>query len=363
MGGMAGERNGIVREESKDFLKHLVSTPSPSGFEERIQAVCRDYAERFVDTVYKDVHGNQYFVRNPDAPLRVMLAGHVDEIGLMVNYIDDQGFISFTPIGGVDASVLDGQRVVIHGTKGPVHGVIGRKAIHLMDEEERGKALKIHELWIDIAAKDREDAESVVMVSDPITIDAGYMELRNNCAVARAFDDRIGAFVVLEAMRLLEGRDIQCGVYCVTTVQEEIGLRGAQTSAHHCNPHAGIAVDVAHATDSPLLDVKRHGKNTLGGGPILHRGSNINPVVERQLAHVAQVHGIPVQMKATPRGTGTDANAMQLSRDGVATGLIGIPNRYMHSPVEMIHFGDVEYASRLIAEWIAALPADANFIP
>src|SRR5690606_19490221 len=171
MGGMEGERDGIVREESKDFLKHLVSTPSPSGFEERIQAVCRDYAERFVDTVYKDVHGNQYFVRNPDAPLRVMLAGHVDEIGLMVNYIDDQGFISFTPIGGVDASVLDGQRVVIHGTKGPVHGVIGRKAIHLMDEEERGKALKMHELWIDIAAKDREDAESVVMVSDPITID------------------------------------------------------------------------------------------------------------------------------------------------------------------------------------------------
>jgi endoglucanase len=302
-------------------------------------------------------------VRNEDAPLRIMLAGHVDEIGLMVNFIDDQGFIAFVPIGGVDPSVLDGQRVVVHGTKGPVPGVIGRKAIHLTDEEERGKPLKFHELWVDIGAKDREDAESVVMVSDPITIDAGYLELRNDCAVARAFDDRIGAFVILEAMRLLAGRDIQCAVFCVTTVQEEIGLRGAITSSHSCKPHAGLAVDVAHATDSPLLDQKRYGKNTLGGGPILHRGSNINPVVERQLAHVAKEHGIPVQMKATPRGTGTDANAMQLSRDGVATGLIGIPNRYMHSPVEMVHFGDVENASRLIAEWIASLPADANFLP
>ncbi len=352
-----------MRSESKDFLKRLVSTPSPSGFEEQIQELCRLYAEPFVDTVSKDVHGNQYFVRNADAPLRIMLAGHVDEIGLMVNYIDDQGFIAFCPIGGVDPSVLDGQRVVVHGTKGPVPGVIGRKAIHLMDEEERGKPLKFHELWVDIAAKDREDAESAVMVSDPITIDAGFLELRNDCAVARAFDDKVGAFVILEAMRLLADREIQCAVHCVTTVQEEIGLRGAITSAHKCNPHAGIAVDVAHATDSPLLDIKRHGKHTLGGGPILHRGSNINPVVERQLAHVAKEHAIPVQMKATPRGTGTDANAMQLSRDGVATGLIGIPNRYMHSPVEMVHFGDVEHASRLIAEWIAALPLDADFLP
>jgi tetrahedral aminopeptidase len=324
--------------------------------------VCREYAAGFVDEVYKDVHGNQFFVRNPGCPLRIMLAGHVDEIGLMVNYIDDKGFLSFEAIGGVDPSVLDGQRVVVHGRHGPVHGVIGRKAIHLTDEEERGKPLKMHELWIDIGAKDKDDAESVIMVSDPVTVDVGFVELRNECAVARAFDDRIGAFVVLEAMRLLVGRPIQCTVYCVTTVQEEIGLRGARTSAHSCDPQAGIAVDVAHATDSPLLDMKRYGRFTLGGGPIIHRGSNVNPVVERQIAHVAKEHDIPVQMKATPCGTGTDANAMQLNRDGVATGLIGIPNRYMHSPVEMIHFGDVEQASILIAEWIAALPEDVSFI-
>lgn len=352
-----------MRQESLDFLKRLLSTPSPSGFEERVQAVCREYVAPYVDEVYKDVHGNQYAVRNKQAPLRVMLAGHVDEIGLMVNTIDDKGFIGFVPIGGVDAATLPGQRLVVHGRKGPVAGVIGRKAIHLTPPDDRKKFTDFHEMWIDIGAKDKKDAEKLVAIGDPITIDVGYMELRDHMVVARALDDRIGAFVCLETMRLLEKRKIEVAVYCVTTVQEEIGLRGATTSAYGCNPHAGIAVDVAWATDHPRGDGDRYGHTKINGGPILDRGPNINPTVLAGLVRTAEKHKIPVQHRAAPKSTGTDANVMQLSRDGVATAIIGIPNRYMHTPVELVSLKDVELASKLIAEWVCALKKDASFVP
>lgn len=352
-----------MRKASLDFLKEMITTPSPSGFEENIQKLCKRYVSPFVDKVYKDVHGNQYAVRNPDAELRVMLAGHVDEIALMVNDIDDKGFLGIVPIGGVDPSVLDGQRVVVHGAGGPVPGIVGRTAIHLTEPEERGKPLKMHQLWIDIGAKDRKDAEKLVAVSDPITLDAGFLELRDNKVVARAFDDRVGAFVVLEAMRLVADRKLRCAVYCVTTVQEEIGLRGAVTSAYGCKPHVGVAVDVDHATDYPGMDPRRHGRVAINGGPTIARGANINPVVWRQLTDIAKKKKIPWQTSAAPRGTGTDANAMQLSRGGVATGLIGIPNRYMHSPVEVVSLTDVEHAARLIAEWLCMLKPGMDFIP
>ncbi len=352
-----------MRKESLDFLKRLLSTPSPSGFEEKIQKVCRAYMLPYTRKIHKDVHGNQYHVLNEKADIRIMLAGHVDEIGLMVNTIDEQGFLGFVPIGGVDSAVLGGQRVQVHGAKGPVGGVIGRKAIHLMAREERGKPLKTHEMWVDIGANDKKDAEKLVAIGDPITIDVGYQELRNDKVVARAMDDRIGAFVALEATRLLARRKLHVAVYCVTTVQEEIGLRGAATSSYGCNPHAGLAVDVAWATDHPRGEGDRHGQTRLGGGPIISRGPNINPVVHKGLLTAAKKHKIPVQHIAAARATGTDANAMQLSRGGTATAVVGIPNRYMHTPVEMVSLKDVEQASRLIAEWICGLKPNASFIP
>jgi putative aminopeptidase FrvX len=352
-----------MRKQSLDFLKKLLSTPSPSGFEEKIQEVCKAYAKPFVDKIYKDVHGNQYHVRNEKAKLRVMLAGHVDEIALMVHHIDDKGFLQFQAIGGVDPSVLDGQRVHVHTEKGPISGVIGRRAIHLTDAEDRGKAMKMHDLWIDIGSKDKKESQKHVAIGDPATIDAGFIELLNGRVVARAMDDRIGAFICLEAMRLLQGRKIQCAVYCVTTVQEEIGLRGATTSAYGCDPHVGIAVDVGHATDHPNCDNKRYGSFKLDEGPIITRGPNINPIVWRGLIDVAKKKKIPYQMEGAPRGTGTDANAMQLSRGGVATGLIHVPNRYMHSPVEMVTLKDAENCAQLLAEWIATLTPNMNFIP
>lgn len=352
-----------MRNESLLFLKKLLATPSPSGFESEIQKVCKSYVKPFVDKVYKDVHGNQYAVKNPGAKMRVMLAGHVDEIALMINHIDNEGFLGFLPIGGVDASILDGQRVQIHTAKGDVTGVIGRRAIHLTDVADRGKPLQMHQLWIDIGAKNAKDAERSVAIGDPATIDVGFVELKNGRVVARAMDDRIGAFVVLEAMRLIAKRNVQCAVYCVTTVQEEIGLRGATTSAYECDPHVGVAVDVSHATDHPDCDSKRFGQFYLDAGPILHRGPNMNPVVAKQLVDIARRKKIPYQMEAAPRGTGTDANAMQLSRGGVATALIGVPNRYMHSPVEMVSLKDAENCARLLADWICSLKPGMNFVP
>ncbi|HRK35166.1 MAG TPA: M42 family metallopeptidase [Candidatus Hydrogenedentes bacterium] len=352
-----------MRKQSLDFLKKLLSTPSPSGFEERIQAVCKAYAKPYVDKIYKDVHGNQYHVKNPNAKLRVMLAGHVDEIALMVHHIDDKGFLGFQAIGGVDPSVLDGQRVHVHTEHGTLSGVIGRRAIHLTDAEDRGKPMKFQDLWIDIGAKDKKEAQKHVDIGDPATIDAGFIELLNGRAVARAMDDRIGAFICIEAMRLLQGRKIQCAVYCVTTVQEEIGLRGATTSAYGCDPHVGIAVDVGHATDHPNCDNKRFGSFKLDEGPIITRGPNINPIVWRGLMDVAKKKKIPYQVEGAPRGTGTDANAMQLSRGGVATGLIHVPNRYMHSPVEMVSLKDAEHCAQLLAEWICTLTPNKSFIP
>lgn len=352
-----------MRKESLQFLTRLVTTPSPSGSETRIQGLVREYVSPYADKIYKDVHGNQYAVKNEKGKLRVMLAGHVDEIALMINHIDGCGFLGFVPIGGVDPSVLDGQRVVVHGAKRAVAGVIGRTAIHLTEAEERGKPLKMHQLWIDIGVKTKKDAEKLVAVGDAITIDAGLIELQNDNIVARALDDRIGAFVIVEAMRLLAKRKLECAVFCVTTVQEEIGLRGATTSAYGCEPHVGIAVDVGHATDYPGCDNKRHGTVKLGEGPILHRGPNVNPVVEQQLSKVARKKKIPHQIIAAPRGTGTDANAIQISRGGVAAGLIAIPNRYMHSPVEMVNLRDVENAAVLLSEWITELKAGDSFIP
>lgn len=352
-----------MRKESFSFLKKLLSTPSPSGFESKIQKVCKEYVSPYVDEVYKDVHGNQIHVKNPGADLRVMLAGHVDEIALMINHVDGDGFLGFVAIGGVDASVLDGQRIRIHTEKGGVLGVIGRRAIHLTDAKDRGKPMAMHQMWIDIGAKNKKEAQRAVAIGDPATVDVGHVELRNSRIAARALDDRIGAFVILEAMRLVSKRKLNCAVYCVTTVQEEIGLRGATTSAYACDPHAGIAVDVAHATDHPDCNRKRFGSFELDGGPILARGPNINPKIARQLVDAAKRRRIAYQMEAAPRATGNDANAMQLSRGGVATGTVGIPTRYMHSPVEMVSLRDAERCAQLVAEWLCGLKANASFVP
>jgi len=347
-----------------DFLQRLIDTPSPSGFEAPVQEVVRQHMKRFTDDIETDVHGNVIGRLNRGAPLRVMLAGHCDEIGFVVQHIADKGFLSLLPIGGIDLSIMPGRRVVVHTARKKIPGVFGKKPIHLMSPEDRRKVPKAHELWVDIGAKDKKDAAKQVEIGDIVTVDQGLEQINNRLAVSRAFDDKIGVFVIAEALsRLSKTKNPGVEVAAVSTVQEEIGLRGAQTSAFSIQLHVGIAVDVGFASDQPGAEKKIVGDVRLGGGAILHKGANINPTVGRLLVESAKKKKIPYQMTAEARATGTDANVIQISRAGVAAALIGIPTRYMHTPSEMISLDDVASAIDLIEAFIRGLKPKMDFTP
>ena len=352
--------------ESFEFLQTMLSTPSVSGFEQPVARVIRRRMEKFADKITTDLHGNTIVVLNPGASPRVMLAGHIDQIGLMVRHVTDEGFIYFAAVGGVDLAVLPGSKVTVHGAGGPVDGVIGRKPIHLMKTEERnGSKLETHDLWIDIGAKDKAAALEKVAVGDSVTYALGITRLGDDLVAGAGMDDKVGAFVVMEALRLCSERraNLKCAVYAVATVQEEIGLRGAHTSAFGIDPTVGIAVDVTHATDNPGAEKKQVGDMALGKGPSISFGPNINPVVSRMLVEAATSHDRPYQPQAAPGATGTDANAMQLSRAGVAAGLIGLPNRYMHTQVEVVSLSDLENSAALIADMILKIGPETDFTP
>ena len=352
-----------MKKESLAFLEELLSVPSPSGFEQPAQGVVRKYLSGAADEVKTDVHGNVIASLNAGAATRVMLAGHVDEIGLMVTHISEKGYIHFAAIGGVDVALVPGQRVKIHSGRGDILGVIGKKPIHHMDEEDRKRVPKMRDLWIDIGAKSRKEAQKLVAVGDCATWTVGFDRLLNNLVVARGFDDRIGAFVAAETLRTLAGRKLPVAVYAVSTVQEEIGLRGARTSAYGIDPHAGIAIDVGFATDFPDADVKTYGEVYVGKGPIIARGANVNPVLGRLLEDSAAKGKIPAQFAGEPRATGTDANAIQVNKSGAAAALVSIPNRYMHTPVEVVSLDDVDNAVRLLAATIMAMKPRMDFTP
>lgn len=356
-----------MEHTSHEFLRRVLELPSPSGYEQPVQAAVREWAGTFADEVTTDRHGNVVAARFPegrpeDAP-RVLLAGHCDQIALMVQYVDAEGFLYVQPMGGWDMQVLLGQHLTVWGKGGPVHGVVARRAIHLLKPDERNKVPDFPDVWIDIGAKNKEDAETLVRPGDPVTFALGYRPLRNGLAASPAMDDKVGLWVVMEAVRLLKGRELKAAVYGVSTVAEEIGLRGATTSTYAVNPQVGIAVDVTHATDTPGNDKKTQGEIKLGAGPVVFRGPNINPRVFDLLEETAKAHEIPVQVRGVPRATGTDANAIQITREGVATGLIGIPNRYMHSPVEVVHLGDLTNAAKLLAEFCLAVGPGESWIP
>lgn len=358
-----GEKD--MTKEPYEFLRAMEETPSPSGFEQPAQRIVRERMKRFADSITTDVHGNVIVGLNPKGRPRVMLAGHIDQIGMMVRYINDEGFLSFGAIGGIDATILPGQRVTVHGRRKPSTGVIGRKPIHLM----RGKPAEnarpeIDDLWIDIGAKNKAEAQQRVAVGDPITFELGMRKLSDDLVTSPAFDNKVGVFIVMEALRLCaQRRDLKCALFAVSTVQEEIGLRGAKTSCYGLDPHVGIAVDVTHASDAPGVEKKHLGDVRLGGGPVIEVGANINPKVSDMLIATAKRKKIPYQVSAAPGATGTDANVIQISRSGVATGLIGVPNRYMHTPVEVVSLSDLENAARLVAEMVAQVDARTSFIP
>jgi endoglucanase len=349
--------------KAHDFFRQILETPSASGYESGLQQVVREYIGSAADQTSVDLHGNLMAVRNPGAPLRVMLAGHCDQIALIVQYIDDDGFLYAQEIGGWDPQVLIGQRMTVWTAGGPVPGVIARKPIHLLTEEERKQVPKVKDLWIDIGAANKAEAESLVRVGDSATVELGYRPLRNNRAASPAMDDKCGLWVVMEALRRIDRRKLQCAVFAVSTVQEEVGLRGARTSAFGIDPQVGIAVDVTHATDCPTIEKKQEGDVRLGRGPVIYRGPNMNPKVVDRLLQVAKENQLSCQLAASGRASPTDANSIQVNRAGVAAGLVSIPNRYMHSPVETISLDDIDVAADLLARFCEGLAPNADFTP
>jgi len=354
-----------MEKERLEFFKKYMATICPTGYEEEASRVWCEEAGQFADRTWVDLHGNAFAVVNEGGSPRIMLAGHADEIGLQISYINKEGYLFFSGLGGWDPQILPGQRVRIRTDSGIVLGVIGRKPIHLLNQEERKKVVKLEDLWIDIGANDKKEASKLVAIGDAAVLDYDFIELRNGLVVGRGLDDRVGAFTVLEAARLTKEMNPKAAIYAVATVQEEIGVRGATTSAYGIDPKVGIAVDVGFATDTPTLDSekKRVGEADMGKGPIVTRGPNINPKLFRLFTDAAAANDIPYQAKSYPRGTGTDARAIQVTRAGVATGLVGLPSRYMHSPSEVVHLDDIENAARLIAHAVAQIDDDTDLIP
>jgi len=354
-----------VKRDSLTFLKSLLDTPGPSSFEAAPARVWRAEAQKFADSVHADVSGNSFAVINADAAPRLMFAGHIDEIGVMVTHIDDDGYLSFDTIGGWDHQVFVGQRVILLGRGGPVTGVVGKRAIHLMEREEREKVSKVEDLWIDVGAANRSEAQARIRIGDPGVLAAGVLEFPNGRLVSRCIDNRIGAFVVLEALRLLAADRPSASVTAVATTREEIASSGggARTSAHSVEPDVAIVVDVTHATDYPGIEKRKHGEYRLGGGPTLARGASVSEVVFEMLVETAEIEKIPFSIEAASRDTHTDAEAIFNAHRGVATALVSVPNRYMHSPNEMVDLEDLDRTARLLAAFARKLAPETNLVP
>lgn len=356
-----------MRKESLAFLEKLLDAPSPSGYEQPAQRVFRDYVAPYCDEVTTDVMGNVFARvagKGKNLP-RVMIVGHTDEIGLQVKYIDDKGYLYFAAVGGVDAHLTPGKRVNVHTAGGPLAGVIGKKPIHLMDAKDRETVVKLESQYIDIGARDKKEAQKLVRVGDAVTFESTFTRLAGDRISSRGFDDKAGCFVVAEVLRLVAAgkKKLSVDLYGVSSVQEEIGLRGGTTSCYAVNPDVGICVEVDFATDQPDVEKKHNGEVALGKGPILTRGANINPHLFDLLSAAAEKEKISVQHTANPRATGTDANVMQISRNGVATALVKIPLRYMHTPVETVSLGDLESAAKLIVAALEKITSREEFIP
>ncbi len=353
-----------MRDESLNFLKTLVNTPSPVGHEARGQRVWLDYAAKFADSTFSDAYGNCVAVLNKGGSPRIMLAAHADEIAMSVNYIDAEGFIYVRRMGGVDAAITKAQRVVIHSRNGPVLGVVGNVAPHLSKHDgDDKKAPKIHDLFIDIGVGSTKDAEKLVQVGDPITLNDEFQLLRNDLAVARAFDNRIGTFAVAEALRLLgdaKGK-LQAEICAVSNIQEEVGLLGARQIAYSLKPDVALVVDVTHATDYPTVNKAQHGNVKIGGGPTVTHGGCNHPEVVARIEQIAKAKKIPLQHEAMSSTSGTDTDVIFWTRGGIPSALISLPNRYMHSPVELVSLADLEKIPELLAAFARSVKTGEEF--
>lgn len=353
-----------MRQPSLDFLTTLVNTPSPPGHESRVQRLWLDYVRPFVDDAYSDAYGNAVAVLNKGGSPRLMLAAHADEIGLTVNFVNHEGFIYVRKLGGIDAAITKAQRVTIHTRKGPVRGVVGNIAPHLTKKEEgERKVPKVEDLFIDIGVGKRREAEKLVEIGDPITLNDEFELLRNEIAVARGFDNRIGTFAIAETLRLLfeKKHKLQAEINGVSTIMEEVGLFGARQIAYSLKPDVAVVVDVTHATDCPNVNQSQHGEIRMGQGPALTHGGGNHPVVVKRLEKAAKDRKIKLQHEAISATSGTDADVIFWTRGGIPCALLSLPNRYMHSPVEMIHLKDLEQIPDLLTAFALSLKTGDHF--
>jgi len=339
-----------------DTLRKLLTAAGPSGYEQAPAAVFRDAAAAFAEITHDTVGSTVARVKGTgDGPL-VAVVGHIDEIGLIVHHIDDDGYLWFTGVGGWDPVILVGQRVEISTRDGRIPGVVGKKPIHLLKDEERKKAPELKSLHVDIGAKDGDDARSRVRIGDVAVIAGEPVELPNNRVVSRSMDNRLGCFVAFEAARLVaEAGGAPGDVAAVAVAQEEITFGGAYTTAYSLRPDIAVVVDVTFATDTPGSEEKEIGRHRFGSGPVLQRGSTLDPTVFDLLHAAGEAEGIPFTVTASARATGTDADAFHLSRGGIPSAVVSVPLRYMHSPVEMVQLDDVENAAKLIAAFVRRL--------
>jgi endoglucanase len=353
----------VMRDESVQFLERLVNTPSPSGHEARGQRVWLDYVTPFVDETFSDAYGNAVAVLNKGGSPRLMLAAHADEISMVVNYINKQGFIYVRKLGGIDPAITKAQRVLIHSKDGPVKGVVGNVAPHLTKSDPDRKLPKMEDLFIDIGADSRKEAERLIRVGDPITLSDSFDRLRGDLVVARAFDNRVGTFAVAEALRQLSGerKKLNAEILAVSNIMEEVGLLGARQIAYTLKPDVALVVDVTHATDYPTVSQQQHGDVKLGKGPTVTHGGCNHPEVVARLEAVAKSHKIKLQHEASSNNTGTDTDAIFWTRGGIPSALISVPNRYMHSPVELVNLKDLALVPELMAAFARSLKKGEEF--
>lgn len=348
----------------KSFLSSLVETPSVTGCETQVAELLRSRLAPCASYVETDVMGSvRATLKGSGNAPSVMVCAHMDEVGLMVTYISPEGFLSVSAVGGVDAAILPGMRVDVHTSEGTFRGVVGRKPIHLIEPDERKTVTPLHGLVIDLGMSAKK-VKKYVRVGDPITYGVGFEMLAGSMAVSRGFDDKMGVYIAARVMEEINAAGGSRGDYvCVGTVQEEIGLRGAIASAYGVHPDVGIAVDVTHATDYPGIDQSRYGKIVCGQGPVIARGPNVNPVVFERLVAAAEKEGISYQLEAEPGVTGTDAAAIQTARGGIACGLVSVPVRYMHTPIEVLSLKDLELTVKLLKRFVCDLDEDVSFVP
>ena len=349
-----------MREESLELLKALLTTPSPSGFESRTQRIWCQYARKYADEVRTDAYGNAVAVLNPKGDPKIMLDAHVDEIGLMVKHIDDNGFVFFQQIGGVDPALLRGKRVNIHAAGGVVRGVIGATAIHLSERKKEAKVPKMHEVFIDIGAS-AASTKRRIAIGDPISFVDDFEMLNKNIGVARAFDNKAGIWTVIEALRLAKSSKLRPAIYACSSIQEETGLNGAKMQVLNVKPHVGIAVDVTHSTDTPGIEVKQHGEVKMGKGPTIALGRENHPTLTDRLRSVAKRKKIPIQIETFSLTGGTDAYAIWTQDGGIPSAILSIPNRYMHSTVEMLDLRDLQRTADLLAAFCTDVKKGERF--